>query len=315
MTWKPQVDVPQHGCGYLHLFMAATGVLSGTVVRADDGKPVPGLELDVLRLRGTDETIPGIEHEKTGANGSFHYEGIPAGDYLIGVNLWSRPNVDTPYAPTYLPGVSDRDRAQVIHLAAGQKLSGFRLKVPTRLRLRTVRVQVQWPDGSSVGQGVSVTTYESENSVTDFEETKADGSTSVQCFAAKGCLIEAKKWLTKPGEEAAPQLAASLPKQVEAGDAPVSITLTLTENEARGTSEPSEPPSSTREVQIRCRCSLCFEQPFRTSDRLLGSYHFVTNGMVRRLLTSIVWGIRGERGGVPWSYMRLASIWARQSFT
>jgi hypothetical protein len=232
LAWKPQVDVPQHGCGYLRLPMDSPGVLSGTVVEKGHGKPVAGLELDILRLRGTEATIPdNIGHETTGTNGFYRYKDLPAGDYLIGVNLWSEPNVDTPYARTYAPGVPDRDQAHVIHLAAGQKLSGIRLQLPPRLRFRTVHVQVKWPDGSSVGHGVSVTTDESESGVTDIEETKQDGSVSVQCFAARSCTIEAKKWLTKPGEDTTPQITASLPEQI--GDAPISITLILTAKRSR----------------------------------------------------------------------------------
>ncbi|MGA9673622.1 MAG: carboxypeptidase-like regulatory domain-containing protein, partial [Terracidiphilus sp.] len=231
LRWKPQIEVQEHACGYAALSMDTTGVLSGTVVDKS-GRPVPGLELEIAQMRGTEETFPSIDHETTRANGSFRYQGFPAGDYLIGVNLESQPNADTPYARTYAPGVSDRAQAQLIHLAPGQKFSGIRIQLPPRLRLRAVHVRVQWPDGRSVGQGVSVVTDETENGVTDIEETKKDGSASAQCFAAKNCRIEAKMWLTKPGDSATPQLAASLVRQIEAGDEPVSITLVLSERRA-----------------------------------------------------------------------------------
>jgi hypothetical protein len=120
----------------------------------------------------------------------------------------------------------------VIHLAAGQKLAGIRLQLPARMQMRTVHVQVKWPDDRTVGPGASVTTDESEDGVTDFEETKEDGSASVRCFAANRCTVEASMWLTKLSENATPQRAMSLPRQIEAGDAPVSITLTLTETKS-----------------------------------------------------------------------------------
>lgn len=225
--WKQQVEVSEHSCGYAMLSMGASGALSGTVID-ENGKPVGGVELDLLRLRGGQEVF--LNHETTNARGAFRSSaGMPAGDYLIGVNLSSQPNVDTPYARTYAPGVSDRSQAQIIHLAPGQKLSHIRIQLAPRLHFHTVHVQVKWSDGRSVGQGVSVVTDDTEDGVTDFETTKEDGSASVQCFVAKSCVVEAKKWLTRRGQSSAPQVAASLPKQIEAGDAPVSITLILSE--------------------------------------------------------------------------------------
>jgi hypothetical protein len=193
------------------------------------GRAVAGVRLEIAQMRGSEETFPSFVHETTRANGSFRYEDLPAGDYLIGVNLYSQPNVDTPYARTYAPGVSDRAQAQLIHLAPGQKVTYLRIQLQPRLRERTVHVQVQWTDGRSAGSGVSVVTDESKAGVTDIESTKEDGSALVQCFAESSCRVEAKKWLTTPDHDVKPQVAASLPRQIDAGDAPVSVTLILSE--------------------------------------------------------------------------------------
>jgi hypothetical protein len=228
LPWKPKVAVLEHSCGYAKLSMGSTGALSGAV-KDESGRPLAGVELDLARMRGSEETFPSMPHVTSKAGGSFRYEDLPGGDYLIGVNLDSQPNVDTPYARTYAPGVSDRGQAQVFHLVPGQKLSNIRIQLAPRLRLRTIHVQVRWPDGSSVGEGVSVTADDTKDSITDIEETKKDGSASVQCFAAKGCMIEAKNWITTPGQGAIPQLAASLPSRVEAGNASLTIKLILSE--------------------------------------------------------------------------------------
>jgi hypothetical protein len=74
-----------------------------------------------------------------------------------------------------------------------------------------------------------VVTDETRDGVTDIEETKADGSAVVRCFAARDCQVEAKLWLTWPGQSSAPEVAASLIKQIEAGNEPVTMTLVLTE--------------------------------------------------------------------------------------
>jgi len=231
LSWEPQILVPERACGYASLRLGASGVLSGTVVDKS-GRPVSGVELEVAQIRGTEQTFPSIGHEATRANGSFRYQDFPAGDYLIGVNLRSQPNVDTPFARVYAPGVTDRAQAQLIHLAPGQKISGLLIQLPPRLRLRSVRVQVLWPDGRNAGPGVSVVTDETDDGVTDIEETKADGSALVQCFAANNCRVEAKKWLAKVGDDVKPQVAVSLPTHLEAAESAASITLILSERKA-----------------------------------------------------------------------------------
>lgn len=231
LPWKPEVEVLERSCGYTRLSMGAEGTLSGTVIDKS-GRPVAGVDLELARMLGREETFPSIQYETTTANGFFRYADLPGGDYLIGVNLRSQPDVDTPYARTYAPGVSDRARAQVFHLAPGQKLSRLRLQLPPRLRLRKIHVAVQWPDGRSAGQEVSVETDHEKGGLIDFENAKKDGTTEVRCFVATGCTVKAWMWLTKLGENPEPHRAMSLPMQIEAGDAPVSITLTLTETKS-----------------------------------------------------------------------------------
>jgi len=232
LSRKSMIAVEEHACGYARLYMGTPGLLSGTVTDKS-GRPVVGEDLDLVQIRGSEETSLPIGHETASAPGSFRYENLPAGDYLIGVNLDSAPGVDSPYARTYAPGVSDRAQAKVFHLGPAQKISGIRFQLPLPLPLRTVHVQVKWPDGQSAGPKVSVVTNETKDDVTDLEETKEDGSVLVQCFVARECRIEAKRWLTWPDHGAKPEVAASLATLIDAGDAPVSITLTLSERRAQ----------------------------------------------------------------------------------
>jgi hypothetical protein len=231
LRWAPEVVVEGRACGYARLPMDSAGAVSGTVV-GDSGGPAAGVEIDIARMRGTEETFPSIPRATTTKRGLFRYDGLPAGDYLIGVNIESKPNADRPYVRIYAPGVSDRGGAQLIHLEPGQKISGIRMQLAPRLRLRTVHVNVRWPDGRSAGPGVAVTTNESESGDTDFKTTKKDGSASVRCFVAQGCTIEAWNWLATPGESAPPRRAVSLPTRINAGDTPESLTLVLTETKS-----------------------------------------------------------------------------------
>lgn len=59
LSWGPQVEVPEHACSHLRMFIPGTGVLSGNVV-GRNGKPVSGLQVDILRLRGSKVISPVI---------------------------------------------------------------------------------------------------------------------------------------------------------------------------------------------------------------------------------------------------------------
>lgn len=222
---KPQVEVPEHSCGYARFYMAASGALSGRVVD-QSGRPAAGIELNLARMQGSEMIFPSIHPETTKVGGFFRYAELPEGDYLIGVNLRSQPDVDTPYAPTYAPGVPSREGAQVFHLGRGQQLSHIRIQLPPRLRLRTIHVEVHWPDGRSAGPLAWV------GSEADFQQTKVDGSASIRCFAASDCTVKASRWLTRRGESATPKCALSSPKHVKAGNTPVSFSLILTETKS-----------------------------------------------------------------------------------
>jgi hypothetical protein len=229
--WRqPQVSVPERACGYAALTMDATGELSGMFV-GENGKPIRGVTVDIARMRGTEETFPFIHRETTGANGTFRYDGIPAGDYRIGVNLESHPGVDIPYARTYAPGVPDRGLARTIHIEPGQKVTDIRVQLPPRLRLRTVHVKVKWPDGRNAGPQVYVKADEAniENGLIDNAFTKRDGLALLHCFAATSCTVEAEEWLVKPGEPGRSKRAVSLPAHIEPGGSSLSITLILSE--------------------------------------------------------------------------------------
>jgi len=231
LPWQREVEVREHACGYSRLSMETPGVLSGTVVDLN-GSPIGGVGLNLVRMYGKEETFPSVHNETTTASGSFRYENVPGGDYIIGVNLEKQPNVDNPYSPTYAPGVPDHTQAQIFHLTPGQKLSRIRIQLTPRLRLRTIHVAVQWPDGRTAGKGVAVETNHVNADLIDFEDTKNDGTTTAKCFSTTDCSVRAWMWLTKPGENAKPQRAVSLPMQIKAGDAPVSITLVLTETKS-----------------------------------------------------------------------------------
>jgi hypothetical protein len=56
----------------------------------------------------------------TDEDGRFDLRPLPPGDYYVGVNINSSPKADSPFPPTYYPGVTEQKKATVIHLETGQ---------------------------------------------------------------------------------------------------------------------------------------------------------------------------------------------------
>jgi len=60
------------------------------------------------------------QRDFTGDNGKFDLWPLPPGDYFVGVNINSSPKADTPFQPTYYPGVTSRSSAKVVHVNLGE---------------------------------------------------------------------------------------------------------------------------------------------------------------------------------------------------
>jgi hypothetical protein len=52
----------------------------------------------------------------TDENGRFDFWPLPAGDYYVGVNINSSSKADSPFPPTYYPGVTNQKDASVVHV-------------------------------------------------------------------------------------------------------------------------------------------------------------------------------------------------------
>jgi hypothetical protein len=98
-----------------------------------------------------DEKVSGINTPVRFAmadkEGRFLHEGVPPGNYVLGVNITAAPVEGSPYRPTWYPDATTRREAAIIEVGLGQKLTGRDLIIPRRLAERTIEGTVVWPDG------------------------------------------------------------------------------------------------------------------------------------------------------------------------
>jgi len=89
-------------------------------------------------------------------NGRFSIDGILPGRYVMGVNARFGPQLDSPYAITYFPGVP-RQNASVIEISEGERKSGFTIVVKPLLET-TIHGVVVFADGRPVTKAMVTAT-------------------------------------------------------------------------------------------------------------------------------------------------------------
>ena len=134
------------GCGRVDFPAVYDSSVSGRVTNL--GKPVAYARVAIVRA---DEKVSDINTPARFAmadkDGRFLLEGIPPGNYVLGVNITAAPTEASPYRPIWSPGATTRPEAAIIEVGLGQKLTGLDLKIPRRLAERTIEGTVIWPDG------------------------------------------------------------------------------------------------------------------------------------------------------------------------
>ena len=111
------------------------GVITGAVTTAD-GKPVIGETISVFPVSQTDDVRapnPGSDTFITDDRGVYRIYGLDPGRYVVGVGTGNQGGspftLHATHAPTFYPGVTVRDRAGIVDVAAGAEASRIDIKL------------------------------------------------------------------------------------------------------------------------------------------------------------------------------------------
>ncbi len=112
-----------------------------------EGKPLEGVKLGLLPASG----IPYryfTEIERSGPGGSFRFENVPPGTYVIVGNEKNEITPEDPYPKFYSSGSADRSTATEITIGPGQFLDGFTVKASRPAQVVTISGRIVYEDGS-----------------------------------------------------------------------------------------------------------------------------------------------------------------------
>ncbi|HXM50089.1 MAG TPA: hypothetical protein VN956_19770 [Pyrinomonadaceae bacterium] len=145
--WIREIELNDRGCAREDFFAQNDSRITGHVFKPD-GTAMAKAHVELMPLERN--AIQRLSGDETWADekGEYELEKIPAGRYLLGINLSSSPDDEQPYPRTFYPGVTDRSRATVIEIGLGQKLKDIDIHLPQQAIAYLVRGFVVWPDGS-----------------------------------------------------------------------------------------------------------------------------------------------------------------------
>jgi 5-hydroxyisourate hydrolase-like protein (transthyretin family) len=185
-TKREPVHLVERSCGELSFYVQFSGKVSGKVV---DASGEPAKKVQVNLVWGDDDEKEATTW--TDDDGKYEFTMVQPGNYLLGFNLRWAPDAKDPYPRTFYPGVKTRTEASLITVGEGEKLKGYDMTLPPRLRQRQLKVAVVWPDGRPAA-GANL--YFEINTKSFGEQVKTDnaGTASLNLFENYTYIIYAE---------------------------------------------------------------------------------------------------------------------------
>jgi hypothetical protein len=186
-----QVSVPARGCAPVYFSLVANGRIEGRVVTRD-GRPVPRVSVDVipadLPAGQRPESHTTAPSGRTDESGRFAVDPILPGRYVVAVNARSGPQLSSPYATTYFPGVN-RTAARAIELGDGERQTGLTIVV-TPLEETTVSGRVTFDDDRPVvNANVTAAPVDHKGTITSSATTDNSGAFQLRVLSGVTYVI------------------------------------------------------------------------------------------------------------------------------
>ncbi|HLL74518.1 MAG TPA: hypothetical protein VK421_04585, partial [Pyrinomonadaceae bacterium] len=214
--WLPVVVVEDKRHAGLDIRFEIDNAMGGKVYNAA-GKPMRDV---CLRLHpAADEQQAAFPYKAacTKDDGAFLLEEIPTGSYVLAVNEDGKITSSEPFGKFYYPNVAERERAAVITVGPGDRVTGLDIHAPAAIETITVEGRFLYSDGQPiVGETVE---FKPEKDAGDMEggaKTYSDTAGRFSLNILKGLKGQLHgQMVAYYGKfENCPKLEASLKKQI-----------------------------------------------------------------------------------------------------
>jgi len=198
------VEVPAGRCAYneLNVYevdLHATAEVSGKVLD-EAGQPLTRGYVHLVEAAPKEGSEPWTNNARIGDDGSFKFERVPVGSFLLVLNPSDEApdDSDAPHPRTFYPHAADRAQASPLVVTEGLKLEGVNFRVRAALRKRVIEGRVQWPDGKPAALA-SVSLYNGDKYV---RTVKADarGRFEVEAYGDFDYQVSATVYGDRPAE-------------------------------------------------------------------------------------------------------------------
>ena len=157
-----EITLPRNCAAEMYVMTQINGVIRGRLYDST-GKPV-GANVEVSLLSSEDVNKPRADivgdSDWTEKDGTFEFNGLMPGRYIVGVGILHPPNWRSPYADIYYPGVSAASQSQVLTLTEGQKLENIDFHLPPSAPTMRLRGLVLDKSGSPVGKDIHIEVFD-----------------------------------------------------------------------------------------------------------------------------------------------------------
>lgn len=238
--------VRDRGCANVGFWAQPDNRIVGRVIEAD-GKIPQKVKLVLVEAAQKDNKSSTHDEVATAyfdtknewnKDGRFEFgwsDTVEPGEYLLGVNISDSPDEDTPYAPTYYPGVRDRAQATVLKVELGTVIDDIVFQLPPKLRKQKIRGVVVWPDGRPVANAEVHLQDETRPgwSINGFQKTDAQGRFTLSGYVGFNyeIMTDAEKYPNAP--EGKKQAMEAEPFKIKLTNDVAGIKIVLTKEKKK----------------------------------------------------------------------------------
>jgi hypothetical protein len=134
----------------------------------------------------------------TDEQGRFEITSVPLGEYVLVANQDGKPSDREPFGKIFYPNVSDRDRAAVISIGAGDKIDNLDVVIPKLEETITIEGVLRYSDGKpAVEEWVKFKVTKADDKVEGDVSEKTDSAGRFTLRVLKGLTgeISGEDWL------------------------------------------------------------------------------------------------------------------------